>query len=105
MTIAVRERTNEVGLLRALGAPRRRILWLFLGEALALGLIGGAAGFAGAFALSQLLHLLVPKLPVHTSWAVGAVALTGSLLLGLVAGVLPARRAAQLDPVDALRAE
>ncbi len=105
MTIAVRERTSEIGLLRALGAPQRKIMWLFLGEALALGLLGGVTGLAGAVALSQLMHLFIPKLPVYTSPKIGLLAIVVSLLIGLVAGVMPARRASRLDPVDALRAE
>jgi putative ABC transport system permease protein len=105
MTIAVRERTAEIGLLRALGAPQRKILALFLGEALVLGLAGGIAGLLGAIAISQLMHAFIPKLPVYTSPKVGLMAIAVSLLIGLVAGVMPARRASRLDAVDALRAE
>ena len=105
MTIAVTERTGEIGLLVALGAPRRTILGLFLGEAVALSALGGIAGLVLGFGLAQLIHLLVPALPVHTPLAFVAAALLISLAIGLVAGVLPARRAARLDPVEALRAE
>ena len=105
MTIAVTERTSEIGLLVALGAPRRTILGLFLGEAVALSALGGLAGLALGITLAQLIHLLVPALPVHTPIAFVLVAETIAIAIGLLAGVLPARRAARLDPVDALRAE
>ena len=105
MTIAVTERTSEIGLLVALGAPRRTILGLFLGEAVALSAIGGLVGLALGIGLAQLIHLFVPALPVHTPVAFVVVAELVAMVIGLLAGVLPARRAAQLDPVDALRAE
>ncbi|MEO8410535.1 MAG: FtsX-like permease family protein, partial [Propionivibrio sp.] len=105
MTIAVTERTSEIGLLVALGAPRSTILGLFLGEAVVLSALGGVCGLAFGFTLAQLIHLLVPALPVHTPIAFVVVAELVAILIGLLAGVLPARRAARLDPVDALRAE
>lgn len=105
MTIAVTERTNEIGLLKAIGSPRRTILMLFLGEAIALALIGGAIGLGGGTALAQILHWLVPSLPVHTPWRFVLWAELASGLIGLAAGVLPALRAADLDPVEALHAE
>ena len=105
MTIAVTERTSEIGLLVALGAPRRTILGLFLGEAVALSSIGGLFGLALGFALAQFIHLLVPALPVHTPLTFVLIAELIAMTIGLLAGVLPARRAARLDPVDALRAE
>ena len=105
MTIAVTERTSEIGLLVALGAPRRTILGLFLGEAVVLSAIGGAVGLALGFGLAQLLHLFVPALPVHTPISFVLIAELVAVIIGLLAGVLPARRAARLDPVDALRAE
>lgn len=105
MTIAVSERTGEIGLLVALGAPRRTILGLFLGEAVALSALGGFVGLLLGFALAQLIHLLVPALPVQTPISFVVFAELISIAIGLLAGVLPARRAARLDPVDALRAE
>ncbi len=105
MTIAVTERTSEVGLLVALGAPRRTILGLFLGEAVALSALGGLIGLAVGIGLAQLIHLLAPELPVHTPFAFVVIAETVAMAIGLLAGVLPARRAARLDPVEALRAE
>ena len=105
MTIAVTERTGEIGLLVALGAPRSAILGLFLGEAVALSSLGGLAGLVLGFGLAQLIRLLAPALPVHTPIGFVATALAISVAIGLLAGVLPARRAARLDPVEALRAE
>lgn len=105
MTIAVTERTNEIGLMVALGARRRTILSLFLGEAVALAAIGGAMGLALGFGLAQLITLLVPALPVHTPLSFVVLAELLAMGIGLAAGVLPARRAATLDPVEALRTE
>lgn len=105
MTITVNERTGEVGLLRALGARRGHILGLFLGEAIILAALGGAAGLILGIGGGQLLHLALPALPVHTSWFYVFLAESLAVLIGLLAGVLPARHAARLDPVEALRAE
>ncbi len=105
MTIAVTERTNEIGLLKALGAQERTILGIFLGEAVALAALGGLLGLAIGIGLAQLLHLAVPALPVQTPLSFVLLAEVVAILIGLAAGVLPARRAARLDPVEALRAE
>ena len=105
MTIAVSERTAEIGLLVALGAPRRTILGLFLGEAVALSAMGGVMGLALGIGLAQVIHFAVPALPVHTPVIFVILAEVIAAVIGLLAGVLPARRAARLDPVDALRAE
>jgi putative ABC transport system permease protein len=105
MTIAVRERTSEIGLLRALGAQRRHVLLLFLGEATVLAALGGAAGMAVGIGGAYLLHLAVPALPVKIAWDYALIAEVIAALIGMAAGVMPARRAAHLDPVEALRAE
>jgi len=105
MTIAVSERTGEIGLLVALGAPRRTILGLFLGEAVALSALGGLLGLLLGIGLAQLIRLAVPALPVHTPLSFVALAEAIAVAIGLLAGVLPARRAARLNAVDALRAE
>jgi putative ABC transport system permease protein len=105
MTIAVTERTNEIGLMVALGARRRTILGLFLGEAVALAAIGGVVGLVLGIGLAQLIGLFVPALPVHTPLSFVLLAEALAAAIGLAAGVLPARRAAKLDPVEALRTE
>jgi putative ABC transport system permease protein len=105
MTIAVAERTSEIGLLVALGARRTTVLTLFLGEAVVLSALGGIFGLAVGMGLAQLLRLVLPALPVHTPLAFAVLAEAIAIAIGLAAGVLPARRAARLDPVEALRAE
>ncbi len=105
MTIAVNERVSEIGLLRALGATRGLIMALFLGEAIVLAAIGGLAGLAVGVGLAQALRLLVPALPVHTPWTYAVLAELLALVVGLIAGVLPAQRAAAMEPVEALREE
>jgi putative ABC transport system permease protein len=105
MTIAVRERTAEIGVLRALGASRRRILVLFLLEGTLLAALGGGGGLLGGAAIAWLIHALVPLLPVHTPWTFVLLAELLAMVIGVVAGILPARQAAALDPVQALRSE
>lgn len=105
MTIAVNERKSEIGLLRALGAGRRQILALFIGEAIVLASLGGLAGLAAGTGGAWLLGVVVPALPTHTSWRYVLLAEVLAALIGLAAGVLPARHAARLDPIEALRAE
>ena len=105
LTIAVAERTGEIGLLRAIGATRRSILLLFLGEAALLAAIGGAAGLALGWGFAGALKLVLPALPVHVSWHYALLAEAVAVSVGLAAGVLPARRAALLDPLEALRSE
>ena len=105
LTIAVAERTPEIGLLRAVGATRRTILALFLGEAGLLAAIGGAAGLALGLGVAGLLKLALPALPVHTPWLYAFLAEVLAVAVGIAAGVQPARRAAHLDPLEALRSE
>jgi putative ABC transport system permease protein len=105
MTIAINERTNEIGLLRALGAKQSQVLSLFLGEAIVLAAIGGFSGLVLGVGIAQLLHLALPELPVHTPVLYVVLAEAIAVVIGLAAGVLPARRAALLDPVEALRSE
>ncbi|MGZ8269846.1 MAG: ABC transporter permease [Methylophilus sp.] len=105
MTISVTERTHEIGLLLALGANRRTILGLFLSESIVLAAIGGLFGLILGIGLAQLLHFALPNLPVYTPWRFVIGALVMSVLIGLLSGVLPARSAARLDPIEALRSE
>ncbi len=105
MTIAVNERTNEIGLLRALGARQGQVLSLFLGEAIVLAALGGMSGLALGIGLAHFLHFAFPALPVHTPWVFVVLAEAIAIVIGLAAGVLPAQRAAHLDPIEALHTE
>jgi putative ABC transport system permease protein len=105
MTIAINERTNEIGLLRALGARQSQILSLFLGEAVVLAAIGGLSGLAFGTGIAGLLHTALPALPVHIPLGYVLLAEVVAVSIGLAAGVVPAYRAANMDPVEALRAE
>jgi putative ABC transport system permease protein len=105
MTIAINERTNEIGLLRALGAKKSQVLMLFLGEAVVLSAAGGLGGLIFGVGSAQLLHIALPTLPVHTPIFYVILAEIIAVVIGLIAGVVPARRAAMLDPVEALRSE
>jgi putative ABC transport system permease protein len=104
MLVSVSERTPEVGLLKALGATRRQILALFLVESVLLSTAGGVVGLAVGWLLVEVVVTLYPAIPASPPiWAVASV-LGVSLLTGTVFGVLPAWRAARLDPVEALAA-
>jgi putative ABC transport system permease protein len=105
MWISVSERTREIGLMRAVGATPEQVLRLFLVESVILTLIGGAAGVAIGLGIAEAIRLAVPALPVYTPLGYLMAALAVSGAVGLASGILPARRAAALDPVDALRAE
>jgi putative ABC transport system permease protein len=102
MLVSVSERTREIGLLKALGASRGAVLRAFLVEAALLSTAGGTLGLLTGWAGILALRGLFPDFPVAApAWAVLA-AVVVSVAVGLVSGVLPARRAARLDPVVAL---
>jgi len=105
MTIAVKERTCEIGLLRAVGAGKRQILALFICEAVVLASIGGLAGLILGAGGAWILGMAIPALPIHTPWSYVLLAELVAATIGLLAGVIPAQRAASMDPVEALRAE
>lgn len=105
MSIAVNERIKEIGLLRALGASRRQVTLLFLFEATVLSGLGGIAGMFMGFGIAWLLHLLLPNLPVSIEWNYVILAEAIAIITGMLAGLVPARRAAAMTPVDALRSE
>jgi putative ABC transport system permease protein len=105
MWISVNERRAEIGLSKALGASSGQILGLYLLEATLLSLAGGMLGVLTGLGVARLLQVGLPGLPVHTPAVYVLAALLVSILVGLASGALPARRAAGLDPVDALRRE
>ena len=105
MSIAVNERIKEIGLLRALGASRKQVTLMFLLEAAVLSGLGGVAGMLAGFGIAWLLHFIIPALPVSVSWNYVFLAEAIAILTGMVAGLVPARKAAAMTPVDALRSE
>ncbi|HEX8873338.1 MAG TPA: FtsX-like permease family protein, partial [Nitrosospira sp.] len=102
MLVAVSQRTSEIGLLKAIGAPSADVHHLFLAEALWLSLAGGVAGFFLGQLGSLMIRLAYPLLPAWPPlWAsIGGVAV--AFVTGILASLLPAARAARLDPVTAL---
>ena len=116
MVMAIYERTREIGILKAMGASRREIRQMFMLEAGFIGMIGGVfgllIGWLLGLGLNQAIEIIsrIREQPVHGKFflvtpllAVGAI--TFATLIGLVAGLLPAQRAAKLDPLEALRHE
>jgi putative ABC transport system permease protein len=105
MLVSVTERTKEIGIRKALGATRGAIVTQFLLEAMTLTFFGGVIGVTLAVIISNLIILLIPSLPAAIPlWAVIS-GLGVSTFVGLVFGVLPARKAAKLDPIECLRYE
>jgi putative ABC transport system permease protein len=106
MLVSVTERTREIGIAKALGAPRHFILLQFLMEAMLLAVIGGIIGMAIGFALAYGVAAVIPNFPTPSVpwWAVLGSCLF-SMLIGMVFGILPASKAANLTPIDALRYE
>ena len=108
LLVSVRERTQEIGVRRAIGATRRAVFLGFLIEALAITLAGGLVGITIAFALTKI-AVFIPQVPPgarpHISIVTAVTAVALLALVGIVAGVGPARRAARVFPAEALRAE
>lgn len=104
LLISVAERTREVGVRRALGATRQDVLQQFLVEAMVLTALGGAVGAALGYGLAQLLAQKV-HFPFYWRMWMVALAVGFSMMVGLVFGAYPARRAARMQPIDALRDE
>jgi len=106
MLVSVTERTREIGILKALGATRQDILMQFLIEALTLCMIGGLVGIGIGYGLGALVATLLPGFPAAyvPFWALG-LSFGFCAAVGVVFGIVPAAKAAQLDPIDALRYE
>ncbi|MBR7836627.1 ABC transporter permease [Actinospica durhamensis] len=104
MLVGVRERTREIGLRKALGARQRDVVLQFLVEAVTLTAVGGVIGIALGLGTSAAVGALSP-LPTQIAWWSPALAFGVSVVVGVVFGVMPARRAGRLDPVTALRTD
>ena len=105
MLVSVTERTQEIGVRKALGARRRDITNQFLFEAMTLTFLGGVIGVLASVIISKLVMVLIPSLPASIpAWAVIS-GLSVSIGVGLLFGVWPARKAARLDPIECLRYE
>ncbi len=105
MLVSVTERTKEIGIRKAIGATRSAIVFQFLLEAMTLTAIGGVIGIVVAVGISNLVMLLIPTIPATVELWMILLSLGVSIGIGLVFGVLPARKAAKMDPIECLRYE
>ncbi len=104
MLVSVTERTSEIGLKKAIGAPKKAILSQFLTEAVVLTSLGGVLGVITGIILAELISQLNGT-PVAISWNAAVIAVLFSMVIGIVFGLLPSYKAANLDPIEALRRE
>ena len=104
MLVSVTERTSEIGLKKAIGARKRRILFQFLTEAAVLTSIGGLLGVLGGIIMAQVISR-VSQTPVAISIPAIIFSVVFSMVIGIVFGLLPSVKAANLNPIDALRRE
>ncbi len=104
MLVSVTERTREIGIRLAIGARSREVLLQFLVEAITLSSFGGLAGIALAFGLCTWLSKII-EVPFLFDPSINLIAFVFSAAVGIIFGFMPARRAAALDPIDALRHE
>jgi putative ABC transport system permease protein len=104
MLVAVAERTREIGIRKALGARSKDILRQFLVEAATLSTLGAIVGIALGIAGAKIISMNTPLPAAIAPWSL-VVATALGMGVGIVSGVYPARRAAKLDPIDALRQE
>jgi putative ABC transport system permease protein len=102
MLVSVTERTAEIGLKKAIGAKKRRIRMQFLTEAAVLTSLGGLIGVGSGIGLAQLLSNML-QIPVSINIPATLIAVVFSTLIGVIFGLLPAVKAANLNPIDALR--
>lgn len=100
--LSVKERTSEIGIRRATGAKKRDILLQFIGEAVIITTIGGIAGFLLSLLSANLLSYIA-EFPIHFSWKAFASGFLLSWTVGIVFGLQPARRAANLNPIEAIK--
>jgi putative ABC transport system permease protein len=104
MLVSVTERTREIGIRKAVGATRMNILWQFLVEAVTLSSIGGVLGIVAGFLIAALIAYFSPLPYAIKLWSI-AIGLAVTFAVGVFFGAYPAKKAAQLDPIEALRYE
>lgn len=104
MMVSVTERTREIGLKKAIGARRSRILWQFLTEAAVLTCLGGILGVVSGIGLAQMMSKVM-QTPVAISIPACIIAVVFSMIIGIVFGMVPAVKASKLNPIEALRRE
>jgi len=105
MLVSVTERTKEIGIRKAIGATKKAIVFQFLLEAMTLTAFGGFIGVFLSLAISNLIMMLIPSMPAKVEMWMILLSLGVSIGVGLIFGVLPARKASKLDPIDCLRYE
>jgi len=109
MLMSVLERTKEIGLMKALGATNQQVLTQFITEAAIIGLIGGTIGTIIGIIFATIISILAKnngiELPINISIELISGAMVFAITVGIISGLIPAKRAAKLDPVNALRHE
>ncbi|SHI87980.1 ABC transporter permease [Pseudobutyrivibrio xylanivorans] len=102
MLVSVTERTAEIGLKKAIGARKTKIMWQFLTEAAVLTSMGGVLGVVSGIGLAKIISIMSGT-PIAISWPAAMIAVVFSMVIGIVFGILPSHQAANLNPIDALR--
>lgn len=104
MMMTVTERTSEIGLKKAIGAKKRAILGQFLTESVVLTSLGGLLGVGAGIGISYFINNL-SGIPIAISIPASAIAVAFSMLIGIIFGLFPSMKAANMDPIEALRRE